>query len=727
MRKTALFLFVFLVGFLCFPQGIFAKLSSCGANIDNHQVSINSSTDVTVEITNTDDSGTRMAWMRITSPSSSLTISGNGSSMTYSGFDAGYNSPMNQPMTVESGGTADSAKNWVVEASDDSNGGDPTTCTGDLSMSIIDNSANLPPSISSITLSGVTSSSVTISWTTSADSTSELDYGPDSSYGSAQTDSNSTTSHSFTISSLNASTTYHFNIKATGANGTTESGDNTFATSEPGATPAPAQTITKTLAPTPLPTAVPDRIPPVVSLSTDFKKPYQKAPKITGVATDNKTVSSAYYSLDNGKNWLPVDNISAGKSAYFSFTPGDLEDGNYQIKVKALDTSGNAGYSRAYEMVIDRLPPQIGGTFFSIGPLALLPNEDGIILGLEGLNQKMTFSAVGGPTVIDLILNDQRYSASKNQNNGLWSNSFNLTKQGIYKFRAHSIDGAKNETDKNLSSILVLPAGKVVDMSDKLPVKGVNVSVFVFDNITQSYVLWDGKSYLQNNPQATDKEGKYRLYLPAGKYYLQIQANKYKTLKTAIFTLEKSTFINTDFSLEKAPSMQIGFLTFTLPTFNQTQVEVQFQKPQVEDEVIIKNDLVNKDFPTISLDAEDNKIIIHSLGSKKLAVSFLNTWLPQAAEQLRILDLLSTQEQVPVLVIVPQESVSKVNIFKKSGGYKVDMIADPDGILVTKLNLRSLPQHFFLDKKDLDKQPIIKQIKNGLLSRETILEALSNY
>jgi hypothetical protein len=714
MRKTAFLLtLIFLSCFL--PKKTFASLSACEASVDPSWVYNDSSQDFVFTVTNKDSGGNKMRWVKFTPPSGNYTIT---SSDSFNDFEIEPDSPMNKTVSVNSSSAIGSSA-WTVQIADNTDGSDPVACTGSVSTEIRDSSANYAPTISAITLSSVSSSSITISWTTNTNSTSELDYGLDSSYGSVQVDSGSTKTHSFTLSSLTSSTTYYFNIKATNDNGTTESGDNTFATSEPGATAAPTQTITRVVTPTPLPTGLPDKTLPQVSFNADFKKPFEKAPRITGVATDNKGVNSVDYSIDNGKNWLPVDELySRGtKRVSFNFTPTDLEDGNYQVKVRAKDTSGNIGVSRAYEMVIDRLPPQIGGTYFSVGPLSLLPNENGVIIGLEGLSERLTFSAVGGPVSISLSYEGKKIKPVKNKNNGLWSTMLNFNSLGLFKIKSDVIDGAKNETKKDLNSVYILPDGKIIDAVTKHPIRNATITAYVFDPIINMFILWDAKAYSQENPQRVGGEGKYKLFLPPGKYYLRIAADKYKSAKTSIFTLDKNTPINVNFSLTKANILAIAGLQIVIPNFNTVEIPIKISGINIGPAVSTGNGLIGTSFPNINLNNESGNVNQNSFRGKKLLVTILNTWLPQASDQVKILE----NTGVSSLVIVPQESASRVNIYKRTGNYKINIIADPDGKLIQLLNVQAFPTHFFLDKSG-----VIKKIKSGLLTKEQIRKELAN-
>ncbi len=105
-----------------------------------------------------------------------------------------------------------------------------------------------PPTLSAISSSNITSSSETITWTTNEASSSQIEYGTTTSYGSSTTlNSNMVTSHSVTISGLAGSTTYHFEVVSTDASGNQAvSSDFTFTTPVPDLTPPVLSAITST-------------------------------------------------------------------------------------------------------------------------------------------------------------------------------------------------------------------------------------------------------------------------------------------------------------------------------------------------------------------------------------------------------------------------------------------------------------------------------------------------
>ena len=85
--------------------------------------------------------------------------------------------------------------------------------------------------ISSVASSNITANSATITWTTDVPSTSQIEFGTTTSYGSTTTaDSNPATSHTVIISGLNSGTTYNFRAISSISGYTARSSNSTFTT-----------------------------------------------------------------------------------------------------------------------------------------------------------------------------------------------------------------------------------------------------------------------------------------------------------------------------------------------------------------------------------------------------------------------------------------------------------------------------------------------------------------
>jgi subtilisin family serine protease len=88
-----------------------------------------------------------------------------------------------------------------------------------------------PPVISNVLATSITSNSAVITWTTDETSSSVVDYGLTTSYGSTITGSNGVTSHSVPLTGLAVNTLYHYRVKSADASGnTTTDVDHSFQT-----------------------------------------------------------------------------------------------------------------------------------------------------------------------------------------------------------------------------------------------------------------------------------------------------------------------------------------------------------------------------------------------------------------------------------------------------------------------------------------------------------------
>lgn len=77
------------------------------------------------------------------------------------------------------------------------------------------------PTISGMTATSITSSGATVTWTTNEASSSVVEYGTTTSYGSTATGSSGVTSHSVALSGLAANTNYYYRVKSADAAGNT--------------------------------------------------------------------------------------------------------------------------------------------------------------------------------------------------------------------------------------------------------------------------------------------------------------------------------------------------------------------------------------------------------------------------------------------------------------------------------------------------------------------------
>lgn len=728
---------------------VLALATACTASVSPNSISSGATADIVFTINNTD--GVDFNWIKITRPSQNFTInSGNASgasgwgssvtsdSVTFSGGSLGAQNTGSATINVTAG-TGVSSQNWTVQVSDDS-GGTSFTCSGSLGVAITGAADTTAPSISDVTISNITASQATISWTTSEAASSSLSYGTTTALGATESISSLTTSHSITLQNLSIFTNYYFTVSSTDASGNTSlSSTENFTTASVGQA---TQTITvtttittttiQTVTPTPTPTPIPDTTVPLITLTTSFDKPFKATPKIFGTARDASSIESIEYSIDNGTSWLPVDTFTKGKvTTPYSFTPSIVDDGNYKILVRAKDTKNNTGYQRGLTLVIDRLPPIYGGMLFSLGPQSLESDENGKMLTIAGVKQKLTISAKGGPTKMEVLTSNMAQSQNKiasqaavsfdmkqSIDTGLWSSDLIFTKPGQYELLVRAIDGASNMTERLVQPITVLPAGNITT-TDRQFIPNATVTVYYQEPVGKQWVVWDGMSYGQENPQLTENDGSYAYFLPPGKYYLTIQAKGQRQAISDIFVLSHSQPITTSFTLNPSRRLRLG--TFTLPFIDFSSDTINIENARVSVSSEKTHTLINKEAPQFVLPTTLGTYMdLLSTRGRPTDIIMLSMWAPAALEQITIVDKMYRNRAVgydtaDTVVVAVHDSVSALSIFQKRGGYQMPFVVDTDGVLVEQYHLYGLPTHYFLDAHG-----VVREVISGVLSKQEI-------
>lgn len=213
---------------------------------------------------NIDEAGTYRIWTRMAAPDSSnntyllevdnntcFTVGGSSvpvySTGTSTHFSTGTSNWINQTSTGSTVEMTLSAGTHSIELIGNAPGvvvdrlivTASTTCTP---TGVGDNCADATaPTISSIVSSSVTHNSATITWTTNEGATTQVQYGPTTSYGSSSTlNSSLVTSHSVPLSGLTPGTTYHYRVHSRDQAGNlATSTDRTFTTNATPSYPPP--------------------------------------------------------------------------------------------------------------------------------------------------------------------------------------------------------------------------------------------------------------------------------------------------------------------------------------------------------------------------------------------------------------------------------------------------------------------------------------------------------
>ena len=718
------------------PSIVKADAISCQASMSAHAVTPSSENVFTVTITNSNP--TDIQWVSITRPSSDFFIVSNDSpgwTNTTStdvageiGGDLSSGGNMDVSMDVQSANVDADPASWVAQVSDSPDGSNPVSCSGDLSMAITGPLAPAPPpTIFNLGISSISSSSATLAWQTDVPATSEIDYGLTDAYGSSKSDNSLQTDHSMVLKDLQPDTTYHYQVVATGSNGSpNSSGDSTFLTALEQAQITNTTTIPGLAVQVTNPA---DKTPPTIAITSSLPKIVKTIPKISGTASDDVAVVRIEYSTDGGLNWLPAD-VSSGlgtKAVNFSFTPLNLDDGNYSILARAIDGGGNITATAPINIVIDQLPPLVGGNIVSIGPQVLEPNTNGVITTQTGVDEKITISAVGGPTSINLIAqnpkdpkNTKSFSLTQSIDSGLWSGILSFGKPGTYNLVANAVDGAANKTSKTINSVSVSAPSQTLKQGTKQPVVA-NVTAYYLQPDSDSWVVWDGAAYAQTNPQTTGKDGTFSLFLPAGKYYLKASAKGYHSLSSTIFKLSQPTPVLTMLNMKPGRDLKLGPVDLSAWDFLSKNVKLNLGDAK-NSEGNSQNSLVGRPLPNFNLtDTNGHAIHAADLLGKPTLVSLLSTWAPTVSEQLGSLSQLQKNPDTNIEPVALQQDTGQAVAYDQIAGYNLTWLTDPNSTLTNLFNATSLPTNYFIDR-----QGIVRQVISGVLTKQEILNNLSN-
>ncbi len=716
------------------PLLIAAQITDCDAQITPNQVDSGSTNSFTVVVTN--GSAQRIRWLKFTRPSANFTLSG----ITATGWavvsaDSAaivvngntINTGVSRTFTLTDVSAANvnaPSANWTVEAADNGSGSSPYTCTGSFGTQIGTPDVTAPI-ISNIAVSAITSSAATISWTTDELATSVVNYGSTASYGSNINNSSLTTNHVLNLPNLSANTGYHFQVVSLDASdNTASSADNTFLT-ESVSTPSTPASSSASIPTSKLANNPTDPTAPSVVLLTNFSNAYLESPLITGMASDNSAVTLLEYSTDGGANWLPIEKVvgAGSKQASFEFRPLGLPDGNYDIFVRALDPVGNEGISAKSVLIIDRLPPLIGPNLVSFGSQLAEAKSD-VIFAVIGVDERITLSTVGGPSSVVIRAETSEgkqvkfFSLTKIQNTNLWSGILAFEEPGVYKLHASAIDGANNKTARELNTVYVHKPSHVTN-SEANGINKAKVTINYFETETSTWSVWDSASFGQENPQTTNSQGEFDFFLPAGRYYMEVSATGYYSKRSDIFTKKEAGPIASQVALEKVFSLGVGNIRLLLPKVSIMGFKVNPETEIAQD--ILSDKLKGQtlaDFELLSSDKKTVKTV--QLAGKPSLLTFVSTWSSATEDQITLLENLAENNNYNVFVLTSLESIEKVKAYRQIGDYKVTFIFDPDGQLLDKFNLLSLPKHIVVGRN-----LVVKQAINGVLTKEELQKLLN--
>lgn len=460
--------------------------------------------------------------------------------------------------------------------------------------------------------------------------------------------------------------------------------------------------------------------PPQVTLDKITPNPTKnQTPVLTGkVSAKFADITRVEVSIDDRKSWQVAKRL--GNT--FSIALTKLEDGNYTVHARAFDSAGNSGLSDMQVLIIDTIPPIIGGGMQALGPQILIPDKNGMVSVVAGTDTTIAMSMKGGVTEVQVHTASDSFPLSAKTGTNIWIGKIKFESGGAKTLAISAVDGAGNSTERKFHTLNVEDSGKVADKKTKRSIENATVTLYFYETVSRQWIVWEAESYGQKNPQKTGKNGNYSFMVPSGKYYLEIKAAGYNSLESEIIQVSQTSIIN--YLLTPTPKPKVEF---TLPFFGKVVLSFPtFSPPETfsVSKALAQKQLTGENLnfqagvpaPALSLPNLVNKeISIPSFKGKKLLLSFIAPWSPLSLEQAPILSEVSKdlKKDQAVLVVSLQESIATTQTLMKKGNYMFSVVADKDGNTAADYNVTILPHHVFIDSEGK-----IRETFTGVLTKE---------
>ncbi|MCX6765248.1 MAG: carboxypeptidase-like regulatory domain-containing protein, partial [Candidatus Nealsonbacteria bacterium] len=151
-----------------------------------------------------------------------------------------------------------------------------------------------------------------------------------------------------------------------------------------------------------------------------------------------------------------------------------------------------------------------------------------------------------------LVVNEFEYTDP--DNDGLYTAEINSpVVEGNYDIMTVVKYVDKKIGDKVMHLMTVVdPEGYVYEKLGKgeMRISGAKVSIYWLNSESKNYELWPAKDFGQENPQITDKTGKYSFLVPEGNYYIEAEADGYNKYKGDAFDLNEGSGVHTNIELK---------------------------------------------------------------------------------------------------------------------------------------------------------------------------------
>lgn len=687
-----------------------AASTSCSASVSPSSVKANDLTMATFSFTNTGSEA--INYIKVSVPSNNFSVANYGvvgwSVNAYiTGFEL-YDSVL-QPgssssitMGVNTGPTEAAAANWKVEG-----GLSLVKCEGLLGMAITGIADHNAPLMSDPVVSGVSATKAVVSFSANELIKGELRYGTGyKEYEVVLESQVLALEHSFSLEGLQPNTTYYYEYRGIDSSGNESNWNDfySFTTAAQGETQTSQevitvvesvwQTVTQRVQLPPMVIMVRDTLAPTVRFTVP-NEIVGEPEEITGEARDDKGILRVEYSLDNGGNWLVVDEISGvgTRLARFAFTPPPLMDGTYQVRVRAVDTSNNVKTSEAQVLTIDRLPPKVGGLLLVYETMPLEVNRLGRYELKAGVGYMLFVSSVGGTTELVVAkrgMGEGQAESSlimrQRERGGIWEGEVRFNQGGEYELWAQGKDGAGQEVTSLLGRVVVAEAGRVTFKGKA--VAGAVITAYRMEALTGRYGVHDSQIYGGANPVIAGETGEWRLFLPPGEYYLTSEAEGLRKLVSERFGVDSPEVVSFDIAMSEVVRWHVGPLQVTFNRWLAGVVGVPRFGERTEE---VGDKPVGEELPYFEVESSDGTEYSTAWKGQGSLIVLAAPWHPGFSGLMETLAGWEKERGVRVRVILNHTTKERALVMAQKGKYGVSVWADEEGKVAEVLEPEGFP------------------------------------
>ncbi len=408
------------------------------------------------------------------------------------------------------------------------------------------------------------------------------------------------------------------------------------------------------------------------------------------------------------------------------------------------------------------------GCVIRVNSEIIYPNEFNIINVFEDRSLFIQLRVEGDVKDLFLIILDYKIPLNYNKNSGFYEAKLDFKNfKDLKREKRIPLYFQLNSSKEKLFDLQIRKPGFIYDKKSRERIKNGIATLFKFDKESDSWILWDGSSFGEKNPQDIAKG--YGFLIPKGRYYLEIKAKGYEPWRQE-FNIGRQTFINSSvelspfsissfiFSLYKNRLKGFVFLFIFLFSF---YFFYQFFKPHKRKQgytfyrrkldfilkfvflgILILISLfylpgfLNLEKPPQWIswaEEEEEKIFKFKLPDlsgkiyktedfkgKEFIVVFLPSWHPLAFDQLLIFDSLpeDLKEKIILIAIEKKEMVEDFLTHSEISLNQL-ILLDEKGNLIKEYKINIFPFAFFIEKSGR-----IKSSYKGILTEEIIKERL---